>query len=290
MENNLNEGFEQLKRSLLLMKYDTKKTLSENLQEQSTPESKIAGEIYAGGFGGGTDEEKIVNAVKQIKNPDQFKKVDDLLTKSYDRMGFIGKLEDEFNTAVGSDTKYLDQIKNHLQSIGVHFSYTPMRKDSMKVHFAPQNSGQQLPSQQKPDDGFRFYNTPGQQSPAQKQAQQSPQQKTVYVWKDSPFKDKTEGDQFRKWVNDNFPDFAKQIRLDPQGKHNNAYIQKAFTSKLPNSEKTYGQYYAERMNNSDMEMMAKKGVGQLPSETPQQSQSAWQQSAMNRIKTPSINT
>lgn len=49
-----------------------------------------------------------------------------------------------------------------------------------------------------------------------------------YNTTDIPFKNKQEGDKFRKWVNDNYPDYAKQIDLDISGSHTNSYIIKAW--------------------------------------------------------------
>ena len=43
-----------------------------------------------------------------------------------------------------------------------------------------------------------------------------------------PFKDKKEGDAFRGWINYKYPDYAKQIKLDPSGPFNNAFIAKAY--------------------------------------------------------------
>ncbi len=42
------------------------------------------------------------------------------------------------------------------------------------------------------------------------------------------FKNSTEGNKFRAWVNDNYPDYAKSITLDRTGPYNNSYIKKAF--------------------------------------------------------------
>jgi hypothetical protein len=42
-----------------------------------------------------------------------------------------------------------------------------------------------------------------------------------------PFKSVDEGNNFRAWVNDTYPDYAKQIQLDRQGALNN-YVQKAW--------------------------------------------------------------
>ena len=48
------------------------------------------------------------------------------------------------------------------------------------------------------------------------------------TYPETPFKNETEGNVFRKWVNDKYPDYAKSIDLDPSGSHNNAYIRKAW--------------------------------------------------------------
>jgi hypothetical protein len=45
---------------------------------------------------------------------------------------------------------------------------------------------------------------------------------------ESPFKDKTEGDSFRKWVNDKHADWAKENKLDTSGSHTNSFILKAW--------------------------------------------------------------
>jgi len=43
-----------------------------------------------------------------------------------------------------------------------------------------------------------------------------------------PFKNTEEGNAFRQWVNDTYPDKAKKLNLDSTGSFNNSYIQKAF--------------------------------------------------------------
>lgn len=52
---------------------------------------------------------------------------------------------------------------------------------------------------------------------------------------DEPFKNKTEGNKFRMWVNDNHYEYAREIDLDKYGSHNNSYILKAY--------KKYGKEY-----------------------------------------------
>jgi len=44
----------------------------------------------------------------------------------------------------------------------------------------------------------------------------------------SPFKNKEEGDKFRKWVNDTYPKEAKEMDLDVSGSHTNSYIMRAW--------------------------------------------------------------
>lgn len=43
-----------------------------------------------------------------------------------------------------------------------------------------------------------------------------------------PFQNNTEGNLFRAWVNDTYPQYAKEIKLDRTGSYNNSYIQKAY--------------------------------------------------------------
>ena len=44
----------------------------------------------------------------------------------------------------------------------------------------------------------------------------------------TPFKTDAEGNAFRGWVNDKYPDYARQIDLDRTGARDNSYIRKAF--------------------------------------------------------------
>lgn len=65
-----------------------------------------------------------------------------------------------------------------------------------------------------------------------------------FVWKESPFKSKQEGNIFRKWMIDNYPDFSKKIKLDPTGSYNNSFIKKAYTTIAPNNTKTFGDIFS----------------------------------------------
>lgn len=62
------------------------------------------------------------------------------------------------------------------------------------------------------------------------------------VTSDTPFKNEAEGNAFRNWVNDNYPDYARDIDLDRKGKFNNSTIKKAW--------KKYGSAYNNRNTNS----------------------------------------
>ena len=42
------------------------------------------------------------------------------------------------------------------------------------------------------------------------------------------FANKAEGNAFREWVNDNYPEVAREIHLDRSGSHTNSYIMKAW--------------------------------------------------------------
>jgi hypothetical protein len=55
---------------------------------------------------------------------------------------------------------------------------------------------------------------------------------------DTPFKNESEGNAFRGWINDNYSDYAKSIDLDRTGKFNNATIRKAWAK--------YGSAYINR--------------------------------------------
>ena len=52
-----------------------------------------------------------------------------------------------------------------------------------------------------------------------------------------PFKNETEGNAFRKWINGRYPSYAREIDLDLKGSYNNSFITKAW--------KKYGDKYQE---------------------------------------------
>ena len=53
-----------------------------------------------------------------------------------------------------------------------------------------------------------------------------------------PFTNKEEGNAFRAWINETYPDYAKEIDLDKKGGYNNSYIKKAWDK--------YGETYINK--------------------------------------------
>lgn len=71
-----------------------------------------------------------------------------------------------------------------------------------------------------------------------------------------PFKNSVEGNQFREWVNNTHPEYAKSIGLDRQGSHTNSYIQKAWLK--------YGKEYpsknSETPKKDQQQIVVMKGI------------------------------
>lgn len=127
---NINENINRLRQ---IMSYDRSRSLlisesqysiedSIELEEQATEfdnAESIAKQIYKASKGFGTDENAFVSAVKDIKDKEEFEKVDTLL-KSYDfgdeTQGFQYYVDDELGSG---DTDKVAVIERHLNSIGV---------------------------------------------------------------------------------------------------------------------------------------------------------------------------
>tara|TARA_R110000803_G_scaffold129867_10_gene197203 strand:+ start:1972 stop:2664 length:693 start_codon:yes stop_codon:yes gene_type:complete len=127
---NINENINRLRQ---IMSYDRSRSLlisesqysiedSVELEEQATEfdnAESIAKQIYKASKGLGTDENAFVSAVKDIKDKEEFEKVDTLL-KSYDfgdeTQGFQYYIDDELGAG---DTDKVAVIERHLNSIGV---------------------------------------------------------------------------------------------------------------------------------------------------------------------------
>jgi len=88
-------------------------------------------------------------------------------------------------------------------------------------------------------------------------------EKSKESW-ESPFKDREEGNAFRKWVNENDPEFAKKIELDKEGSHTNSYIRKAWKelgeiySKYKEQKKAGEESKAKAEAKAKIEAKAKK--------------------------------
>jgi hypothetical protein len=141
MKNKIiTEGKEALERTLLMMKYDMKKTLTENVEvilEQSTPEKDIKDKIFsAAAMAAGTDEEGLRDAIKQITSKDLYNKVnkeiaaDSTLSVKYKNdPSIVGIMNDELGR---NDLEVANEIGNHLKTIGLNMVVTArMERDKM---------------------------------------------------------------------------------------------------------------------------------------------------------------
>ena len=63
---------------------------------------------------------------------------------------------------------------------------------------------------------------------------------------DLPFKNRAEGNAFRKWFNDKYSGTAKELGLDREGSHTNAYIKNAFNKQIKGTAYTYGKLYMDQ--------------------------------------------
>jgi len=63
----------------------------------------------------------------------------------------------------------------------------------------------------------------------------------------TPFENRSQGNDFRKWVNDNYSSVAKEIDLDRTGDYNNCYIRKAYAYKSTGG-RTLGNLYQGTIN------------------------------------------
>lgn len=134
---NLNEGDNSLNKILLMMKYDNKKTLSENEEisnitlnenrvndywNQLSRETKDKfAKINTAVSGAGTDEDKFVEGVNLLTKND-FNILQDLL-KTVGMAGYRS-FTDMVNGELGiNDLKYVKSIVNHLVDIGFTSGY-----------------------------------------------------------------------------------------------------------------------------------------------------------------------
>jgi len=121
----LEEGKEALQRSLLMMKYDMKKTLTENVEvinEQGNEDQEIANLLYSGAHGSpGTKEKNLIDGFSKIKNANQYQSVE----KLYAAYGREKTLQDMLRSELGSDDlDVIEKIKKSLGSVGISVNYT----------------------------------------------------------------------------------------------------------------------------------------------------------------------
>jgi len=140
----LEEGKEALQRTLLMMNYDMKKTLTENVEvisEQTTSEKDIKDEIIRATVRtGGTDEKGLRDVIKKITNKALYDKVNtelaaDRLSKRYDDRTIVGILNDELGNG---DLKIANEIASHLKTLGINVVVTPAN--------VTDNAGRPIPS------------------------------------------------------------------------------------------------------------------------------------------------
>lgn len=127
----LEEGKEALNRTLLMMNYDMKKTLTENVEvisEQTTTEKDIKDEIIRTAVRtGGTNEKGLRDAIKKITNKAIYDKVNaelaaDRLSNRYADRTIVGILNDELGNG---DLEIANEIANHLKTLGINVVVTP---------------------------------------------------------------------------------------------------------------------------------------------------------------------
>lgn len=113
---------EKLERIKLFMKYDSKKTLNENLEivevslPRTDPDYKIAQEIWNGVGGPGTNTAKFLSGLKKIKTPLQFNRVNSQVAYFNNNLTIDAWVNDDFGSDDGNAVK---EIINHLKSIGI---------------------------------------------------------------------------------------------------------------------------------------------------------------------------
>jgi len=72
---------------------------------------------------------------------------------------------------------------------------------------------------------------------------------------DTPFKNGEEGNEFRKWVRDNFYDYAVQIDLSSSGSFNNCnYIRKAYANVMSGYALSLGEIYTRMKKNPNLKI------------------------------------
>ena len=119
----LEEGKEALQRTLLMMNYDMKKTLTENvevLSEDAKEDQEIVNLFYNGAHSSpGTKESKLIDGFSKIKDANQFQRVE----KLYATLGYETTLQDMLKSELGEgDANTFKKIQSSLSKAGVTLS------------------------------------------------------------------------------------------------------------------------------------------------------------------------
>jgi hypothetical protein len=119
----LEEGKEALNRTLLMMNYDMKKTLTENvevLSEDAKEDQEIVNLLYNGAHSSpDTKESKLIDGFSKIKDANQFQRVE----KLYATLGYETTLQDMLKSELGQgDGNTFKKIQSSLSKAGVTLS------------------------------------------------------------------------------------------------------------------------------------------------------------------------
>jgi len=247
MNNNQKEILERV---LLMMKYDSSKTLNENTQlitEQYTwPTILQQGlNLSKNNTFSGPEWETYLNGLKATTLPDLMK-----IQKGFSDAGY-GAISPDFGlqgfnkpnptpaSIVLENDIYVKSLKDYQnkEKKGIYAGVKPTGPQSTLI---PDN-----PPQRK----NLFGKTSGQLlDELQKQSAANQQKKKEQKSVDSGcvFKNKTEGDAFREWFNNSYPKLAQKNQLDRSGAFCNSYINKianaTFKEGMFKGEKVYDVY------------------------------------------------
>lgn len=241
---------EILERVLLMMNYDSSKTLNENvilINEQYTWPSILQQglELSKNNTFSGSEWETYLNGLKATTLPDLMK-----IQKGFSDAGY-GAISPDFGlqgfnqpnptpaSIVLENDIYVKSLKNYenRKSKGLNAGIKPTGPQSTLIP--------DIPLQRK----NLFGKTSGQLlDELQKQRAVTQQKKTEQkaVASGCVFKNKTEGDAFREWFNDTYPKLAQKNQLDRSGAFCNSYINKVanatFKEGMYKGKKVYDIY------------------------------------------------
>jgi hypothetical protein len=247
MNNNQKEILERV---LLMMKYDSSKTLNENTQlitEQYTwPTILQQGlNLSKNNTFSGPEWETYLNGLKATTLPDLMK-----IQKGFSDAGY-GAISPDFGlqgfnkpnptpaSIVLENDIYVKSLKNYenRKSKGLNAGIKPTGPQSTLIP--------DIPPQRK----NLFGKTSGQLlDELQKQRASAQQKKTKQnaVASGCFFNNKTEGDAFREWFNNSYPKLAQKNQLDRSGAFCNSYINKVanatFKEGMSKGKKVYDVY------------------------------------------------